>query len=107
MNCSLVSCSCVGHSDGSHEPGSDKSVCRFVKCAFYLDPLTRDTGALRVIPGSHHHGDAYASALQDGGVLGSDGAAIPCTALESQPGDLLCFNHLLKHASFGGGVNRR
>ena len=28
-------------------------------------------------------------------------------ALETQPGDLLLFNHLTKHASFGGGTRRR
>ena len=36
----------------------------YFKMAFYLDPLTRDSGALRVIPGSHRYGDAYAEALE-------------------------------------------
>lgn len=35
------------HSDGFHRVGE------FVKIALYLDPVGRDTGALRVIPGSH------------------------------------------------------
>src|SRR4051812_34611705 len=39
------------HSDGWH------ATTRYLKVAFYLDPLTRDTGALRVIPGSHRDGD--------------------------------------------------
>src|SRR4051812_22515488 len=30
-----------------------KRVVRHLKIAFYLDPVGRDTGALRVIPGSH------------------------------------------------------
>jgi ectoine hydroxylase-related dioxygenase (phytanoyl-CoA dioxygenase family) len=36
------------HSDGYGGRGGLKHI----KIAFYLDPLTRDTGALRVIPGS-------------------------------------------------------
>ena len=35
-----------------------------IKLAFYLDPLTRDTGCLRFIPGSHRYGDAFGDALQ-------------------------------------------
>ena len=42
------------HSDGRHEPGDPMHV----KIAFYLDPLTRNTGALRLIPGSHLIGGA-------------------------------------------------
>ena len=37
------------HSDGGHRLEDPMHI----KIAFYLDPLTRDTGALRVIPGSH------------------------------------------------------
>ena len=32
---------------------------------------------------------------------------VPCVALETQPGDLVAFNHNLMHASFGGGTRRR
>jgi hypothetical protein len=83
-----------------------------VKIAFYLDPLTRDTGCLRVIPGSHLPGDGYADRLQQQvgrsrdlwGISGSD---IPAVALETQPGDVVCFNQNTKHASFGGSARRR
>ena len=44
------------HSDGWHHKGKPQHL----KIAFYLDPLTRDSGALRVIPGSHRDGDGYA-----------------------------------------------
>lgn len=85
---------------------------RFVKIAFYLDSLTRDTGCLRVIPGSHHLKDAYAEGLQaqiresreQWGVAGAD---LPAVALEVEPGDVVLFNHNTKHASFGGGGRRR
>jgi hypothetical protein len=94
------------HSDGWH------STIRHVKIAFYLDPLTRDTGCLRVIPGSHRISDQYAGSLQEQvrrseelwGVLGRD---LPAVALETQPGDIVCFNHNTKHASFGGSKRRR
>ncbi len=46
------------HSDGWHPE------IRHIKIAFYLDPLTRDTGCLRVIPGSHLIGDQFADRLQ-------------------------------------------
>lgn len=94
------------HSDGWHTD------IRHIKIAFYLDPLTRDTGCLRVIPGSHHIGDSYTNTLQEQvrrseelwGVSGKD---VPAIALETQPGDVFCFNHNTKHASFGGGRRRR
>ncbi len=79
-----------------------------IKIAFYLDPLKRDNGCLRVIPGSHQVGDHYAEALHaklgDCGLAGKD---VPAVALEVVPGDILLFNHNTKHASFGGDARRR
>jgi hypothetical protein len=94
------------HSDGWH------TTVRHIKIAFYLDPLTRDTGCLRVIPGSHLPGDRYAEALmQQVGksqeLWGISGQEVPAVALETQPGDVVCFNHNTKHAAFGGGGWRR
>ena len=94
------------HSDGWHP------TMRHIKMAFYLDPLTRDTGCLRVIPGSHHAEDGYARSLQQqigkcGEVWDLHGRDIPAAALETQPGDLLIFNHNTKHAAFGGSGWRR
>ena len=96
------------HSDGGHKPEDPTHL----KIAFYLDHLTRDTGALRVIPGSHLFGDGYADQLQaeireseaDWGVHGRD---VPAIAFETQPGDVVCFNHNTKHSAFGGGTRRR
>jgi hypothetical protein len=84
----------------------------FYKMAFYLDPLTRDSGALRVIPGSHWYGDRYAEALQENirrpeETLGVHGSEVPAVALETQPGDVVVFNQNLKHGSWGGGQRRR
>ena len=94
------------HSDGWHP----KTL--HIKLAFYLDPVTRDTGALRVIPGSHRLGDQYADGLQQQirqspELWGIDGKDVPAIALETKPGDLVCFNHNTKHSAFGGSKSRR
>ncbi len=82
------------------------------KMAFYLDPLTRNTGALRVIPGSHRYGDAYAESLESsirksGENWGIEGWEVPAVALETQPGDILVFNQNTKHSAWGGSDRRR
>ncbi|MBV9468162.1 MAG: phytanoyl-CoA dioxygenase family protein [Abitibacteriaceae bacterium] len=93
------------HSDGWHTVG------KFLKVALYLDPVKRDTGCLRVIPGTHRteivdKWDARraANAQQLWGIAGRE---VPAVALESQPGDVVAFNHNLMHASFGGSTRRR
>jgi hypothetical protein len=86
------------------------------KIAFYLDPVTASTGCLRVIPGSIFGGDPFATALHD--VIpftmdshperwGVSGAEVPAYPIESVPGDMLLFNHKIKHSSWGGGDRRR
>ena len=94
------------HSDGY---GNEH---RFVKIAFYLDKLTRDSGCLRVIPGSHRRGEGYSEALETESRAseehwGLEGAEVPAAAIETAPGDILAFQHNLKHAAFGGGGWRR
>jgi len=107
-------------SDGNYYVGDSRwhsdmvtTEVKFVKIALYLDPLTATTGALRVIPGSHHmNRDAFADGVQgeiwhsedNWGVPGKD---LPCVVLDVVPGDVLCFDQNLKHASFGGGQWRR
>ena len=96
------------HSDGARKPEDPMHI----KIAFYLDPLTRDTGALRVIPGSHLCGDGYADMLSEQvrnsqELWGLHGQDIPAAVLETQPGDVVLFNHNTKHAAFGGGTRRR
>ena len=93
------------HSDGWHDVGL------YVKMAFYLDPVTRETGCLRVIPGSHRVGDEWVQAVrkvnrpeENFGITGRD---VPSVPLESRPGDVVVFNHNLHHAAYGGGNQRR
>ena len=112
-------------SDGNYYVGDTKwhsdhpasAPYRSLKIAFYLDPVARDTGCLRVVPGSCHWGDRYTDALDQAvrvtaesrpeehwGVHGGD---VPAHAIESEPGDMLMFNHKTKHSSWGGGDRRR
>ena len=94
------------HTDGSYPE------LFAIKMVFYLDPLTRDTGCLRVLPGSHrpdsfwrteniHPRDAQ-------GLWGLPPSEIPgAMAAETNPGDLVVFYHDILHASFGGSNRRR
>ena len=106
-------------SDGNYYSGDTRwhsdgygNELRFVKIAFYLDNLTRDTGCLRVIPGSHRRGDGFSDRLEEDirtseERWGLTNAEVPAAALETSPGDILAFQHNLKHAAFGGGGRRR
>ncbi len=84
-----------------------------VKIAFYLDALTRDTGALRVVPGSHRLTDPDPYTIlrarnEDPGFrpCGVDPRDVPSVCLETQPGDVIFFTEDLLHAAFGGGPGR-
>ena len=83
-----------------------------IKLAFYLDPLTRDTGCLRVLPGSHRLDSSWRVSGHDWNqsqdLLGISPAEIPGNvSLETNPGDLVVFNHNTFHAAFGGSSRRR
>lgn len=111
-------------SDGNFYVGdtnwhSDNFAARYtnIKMAFYLDEVVKDSGCLRVIPGSHRRGDCFAETLND--VVprsavnhteerwGLHGSEVPAYPIESVPGDLLIFNQAIKHSSWGGGDRRR
>ena len=83
---------------------------RGLKFAAYFDELTAGTGALRLVPGSHHpeqnarlaayrdrqlpiRGDAEAAAYQ---------ASIPGYVASTSPGDVIAFDLHTWHASTGG-----
>jgi Phytanoyl-CoA dioxygenase (PhyH) len=87
-----------------------------VKLSFYLDPLRGDTGALRVIPGSHFVGTGYAGALYKHlsreprrvtEHVGVEVDEVPSWTVEVDPGDLVVGNFRTMHASFNGGLRRR
>ena len=83
----------------------------FIKLALYLDPVRRNTGCLRVIPGSHS--DLGLQIWNDDRMRDSEnayamhGRDLPSYPLENEPGDVLIFNHRTLHASFGGNAQRR
>jgi ectoine hydroxylase-related dioxygenase (phytanoyl-CoA dioxygenase family) len=91
------------HSDGFHTVG------KYVKIAIYLDLVGRDTGALRVIAGSHRVGDDWAAkqAIRSQELWGIPQSEVPAVSLDSRPGDVVAFNHNLMHAAFGGSNRRR
>jgi hypothetical protein len=83
-----------------------------IKLAFYLDPLTGGSGSLRVIPGSHKAESMWRTAglnaNEAGELWGISPADVPGSVpLQTDAGDLVVFDHNLKHASFGGGKRRR
>jgi ectoine hydroxylase-related dioxygenase (phytanoyl-CoA dioxygenase family) len=107
-----------------------------IKASLYLDPVNKDTGCLRVIPGSHRlpfhlnlmplerRGKAKSTKAAkmlsnpqegipvthhntDDLSFGLVDQDVPCVALETVPGDLIFFHQNLWHASFGGRAGRR
>ena len=106
---------------GSHRWHSDRKcwlkeeqedvTYRRLKIMLYLDTVTKDTGCLRVIPGSHQmpfHQELGAQEADPQSMpFGAPGEDLPCFPLESEPGDVVLFNHSLFHSVYGGWDGRR
>ena len=85
-----------------------------IKFGFYLQPVTETTGALRLIPGSHH--DPLYSALDSinfgtPSERSKDRTAVtvddlPAFIATSLPGDVVAFDNRTWHASYGGFKGR-
>ena len=89
------------HPDHDVDPTKD---CYGMKFAIYLDPIDAETGALRLVPGSHKNSlhknlRAY--------MKGRELEQIPDFVCASQPGDTIAFDMRCWHASFGGSAGRR
>ena len=85
-----------------------------IKIMLYLDPMRKERGAFRVIPGSHRsplHEDLdpfqRSHVEDDPTFFGMDGADVPCYAVETDPGDMLMFNQSLYHSVYGKTGRRR
>lgn len=77
-----------------------------IKFAYYLQSVGPDTGALRVIPGSHRN--PYHSELRKVmPELGLSVEDVPSHVCTSEPGDVVGFDLRLWHASYGGSDDRR
>ena len=84
-----------------------------IKIAFYLEPTTRDTGAIRLIPGSNNpEYRRYIQVLYEQGEdpsvepLGVSAPDLPCHVAETEPGDLVVFPESTWHGAFGGAPGR-
>ena len=81
-----------------------------VKFAAYFDELTAGTGALRLVPGSHHpeQGARLAAYTRRHPAVRTDAeaaayrASFPGYAAETVPADVIAFDLHTWHASFGG-----
>ena len=114
--------------DTQWHPDRHDRIWPLIKVAMYLDPVTKDTGCLRVIPGSHkmpfhsdlmplekwrteknNNADEMLSNSNNSNDVsfGLEGKDVPCVPLETTPGDLIFFHQNLFHASFGGHAGRR
>lgn len=114
---------------GSDSPWhADSAVIRWpfrhIKIALYLDPLDGESGALRVIPGTHrdwhwigdpvwHDVPDYFFGLKNRDVIwqhppfGLAPEDVPHQALATRPGDVLVFPENLLHCAFGTKFPRR
>ena len=97
-----------------HGPVRTEHDLRSVKINFYFGELTKETGALRFVPGSHKSSDPdLYDVLRENNddpefrPFGVKPSEIPCFAAESRPGDLVIFTENTLHSSFGGSPGRQ
>ena len=102
-------------------PDTDDPNCRSAKFHLYLQPLDENSGALRVIPGSHlspFHDELHRIGLKgsnegsesDNSYLNKSGLGlndIPAHVCKSEPGDVILFHGRLWHATWKGSKDRR
>jgi ectoine hydroxylase-related dioxygenase (phytanoyl-CoA dioxygenase family) len=88
---------------------------RHVKVAFYLDPVSAESGGLRMIPGTSHFRETFATTLrrrlaEPTGVaaeFGVEATAIPYWPVDTEPGDVVALDFRTIHATFFGAERRR
>ena len=86
-----------------------------LKLSFYLDSLSGEGGAIRIMPGTNHHDQTYAKLLRRDlmdptiteELFGVKGRDLPSWTVNSEPGDLVIWNFRTIHASYNGGLRRR
>ena len=98
-----------------HGGDGNPQALEHVKVVIYLDPLTSDTGSLRVIPGSHlpeyqQHLKVLGDQFEDPSKrpFGLAGAEVPAYSLDPRPGDVVFISEGgIWHGAFGGNPGRR
>jgi ectoine hydroxylase-related dioxygenase (phytanoyl-CoA dioxygenase family) len=88
---------------------------RHLKLAFYLDPVAADSGGLRVVPGTSHFRESFASTLRRRladaknipDEFGVDETHIPYWPVDTEPGDVVALDFRTVHATFFGAPRRR
>ena len=97
----------VGHTSWHPDHNTDpKKDCYGIKFAYYLDPVGAQSGALRVVPGSHKH-PLHQEVRETITRAGLEIRDVPGYVCESMPGDVVAFDLRLWHASWGGSAGRR
>jgi hypothetical protein len=71
----------------------------------YLEPAGADSGALRVVPGSHH--EQFGEAIRGIGATCLRDPSLPGHVVATEPGDMILLDERVLHASFGGGIRRQ
>ena len=107
----LFNCDVYWHTDLYGADASKENV----KLFFYLDPLGADSGALRVLPGTHHHKGSYGPRMRSD--LYTPGKAtdlydialedFPSYTIDVIPGDLVIMNFRVIHGSWHGAPGRK
>lgn len=102
------------HAWHSDRPGEAKPDYRRVKVMIYLTPVAKESGCLRVIPGSHkpplyHELTALNEPRDDTSeqLFGVAGQDLPAFPLETTPGDVIFFDHYIYHGVYKGDGTRR
>jgi ectoine hydroxylase-related dioxygenase (phytanoyl-CoA dioxygenase family) len=107
----LLDCDTSWHCDVYGSPLES----RHLKLAFYLDPVAADSGALRMIPGTCHFRETFATTLRRrladpneiAAQFGVDAIDIPYWPVATEPGDVVALDFRTLHASFFGTERRR
>ena len=81
------------------------SPLRSVGFLAYLEPVGVESGALRVLPGSHY--PQVRDAIRALGAAGLAAPELPDHVVATEPGDMILLDEHLFHASFGGGTRRQ
>lgn len=95
-------------------PDASQPHWRGLKFGIYLQPTDENTGALRLVPGSHKeplHSDFRRIPLKESvGRPDQPGLGVeevPAYIGRVEPGDVVVFHNYTWHASYGGGEDRR